>query len=364
MITYSLRRSISLACAGLLATTAAISVTNADDSEGVVRVRNSANSSVTRGQSPEFQAPRLQPVQHQTYAGQYQSFRPVALQAPRPLQSNRSFQPVSQPTGQVYQTIPQDYQSVPQYAPTIQQGYQPAPQAYYPVSNEVATSPVGDQMGCTSQGCTPSTTTACDSIDGGCCSTTSDCTTGCCPSDICFSDCDPVIGRRFGRRCGGGMCGDGFGGRLRGGRYGGMSGDGFCEDGSCGRRGCRRCGGGGIGGGNLIHNELARTCAWARLKFGYFVPTGSCGYGTPPFGHYSMVYPVNPQHFDARDGQVYAAQGYAGPVAVPLAPVVNHTYNYGWGIPSSRLTPVSHPVGLSQAQSYQSNQYAAPQGLQ
>jgi len=23
--------------------------------------------------------------------------------------------------------------------------------------------------------------------------------------------------------------------------------------------------------------------------------------------------------------------------------VVGHTYNYGWGIPSSRLTPVSRP---------------------
>ena len=29
------------------------------------------------------------------------------------------------------------------------------------------------------------------------------------------------------------------------------------------------------------------------------------------------------------------------PVAMPLAPNVEHQYNYGWGIPSSRLTPIS-----------------------
>lgn len=107
-----------------------------------------------------------------------------------------------------------------------------------------------------------------------------------------------------------------------------------------------------------LHADCREKAAWARCKFGYFIPTGNCGKGTPPFGHYSMVYPVNPQHFDARDGQVYAAQGYAGPVSVPLAPVVNHTYNYGWGVPSSRLTPVSHPVSPAQANAFQSNQMA------
>ncbi len=101
-----------------------------------------------------------------------------------------------------------------------------------------------------------------------------------------------------------------------------------------------------------LQNDCRETCAWARGKFGYFIPSGSCGQGTPPFGHYSMVYPVNPQHFDGRDGQVYAAQGYAGPVAIPIAPIVNHTYNYGWGMPSSRLTPLSHPVSPAQAYGY------------
>ncbi len=99
----------------------------------------------------------------------------------------------------------------------------------------------------------------------------------------------------------------------------------------------------------ILEESIEASCQekheWFRCKFGYFVPTGCCGKGCPPIGHYNMVYPVDPNHFDQRDGQVYAAQGYGGPVSVPLAPVVNHTYNYGWGVPSSRLTPVSRPIG-------------------
>jgi hypothetical protein len=90
--------------------------------------------------------------------------------------------------------------------------------------------------------------------------------------------------------------------------------------------------------------DLAEKGRWGRCKFGYFVPTGCGGAGCPPFGYYSMVYPLDPAHFDQRDGQVYAAQNYNGPVSVPLAPVVYHQYNYGWGVPSSRLTPVAHPA--------------------
>jgi len=77
-------------------------------------------------------------------------------------------------------------------------------------------------------------------------------------------------------------------------------------------------------------------------KFGYFIPTGNGGAGAPYFGHYARVYPQDVNHFDQRDGQLYGAQGYGAPIAVPLAPVVGHTYNYGWGVPSSRLTPVSN----------------------
>jgi hypothetical protein len=94
----------------------------------------------------------------------------------------------------------------------------------------------------------------------------------------------------------------------------------------------------------MLHDECEEKFGWFRCKFGYFFPNGSGGKGSPLVGHYSMVYPVNPGYQDPRDCNVYSAQGYYGPVAVPLAPVVNHTYNYGWGVPSSRLTPVSHPI--------------------
>ncbi|WP_437228323.1 hypothetical protein SH661x_000846 [Planctomicrobium sp. SH661] len=100
-----------------------------------------------------------------------------------------------------------------------------------------------------------------------------------------------------------------------------------------------------------IHNDFARKGAWIRGKCGHGDGSGGghghCGHdgpGRPLAGCYHIVYPVDPGYFDQRDGQVYAAPGYGGPVSVPLAPVVNHTYNYGWGIPSSRLTPVLHPV--------------------
>ena len=83
---------------------------------------------------------------------------------------------------------------------------------------------------------------------------------------------------------------------------------------------------------------------YLHCKFGYFIPTGGGGQGLPWVGHYSRVYPVNPYYNDSRDGQVWAAQGYGIPISVPLAPVVGHTYEYGWGVPSSRLVPVSHPA--------------------
>ena len=66
--------------------------------------------------------------------------------------------------------------------------------------------------------------------------------------------------------------------------------------------------------------------------------------GVAPIGRYNITYAVDPYQFDKRDGQLYGAQGYGVPVAVPLAPNVHHTYNYSWGIPSSRLTPVTRIV--------------------
>jgi hypothetical protein len=81
-----------------------------------------------------------------------------------------------------------------------------------------------------------------------------------------------------------------------------------------------------------------------RCKYGYFIPTGCGGAGCPPLGGYKRVYAVDPGYFDMRDGGIYAAQGYGVPIAVPLAPTVLSTYNYSWGVPASRLTPVTHPI--------------------
>ena len=88
----------------------------------------------------------------------------------------------------------------------------------------------------------------------------------------------------------------------------------------------------------------AALLSYLRCKFGYFIPTGGGGKGIPWVGCYARVYPVNPYYRDSRDGQMWGAQGYGMPMAVPLAPVVSHTYDLSWGIPSSRLTPVSTPA--------------------
>lgn len=61
----------------------------------------------------------------------------------------------------------------------------------------------------------------------------------------------------------------------------------------------------------------------------------------PTFGSSRVIYPTNPYYFDPRDGKVYAAQGYGMPVGMPLAPNVEHAYNYSHGTPASRLTPIS-----------------------
>lgn len=58
-------------------------------------------------------------------------------------------------------------------------------------------------------------------------------------------------------------------------------------------------------------------------------------------GRKKDIIAVNPDYYDGRDTELYATQMYGVPTAVPLAPVVRDSYNYGWGMPSSRLTPVA-----------------------
>lgn len=87
---------------------------------------------------------------------------------------------------------------------------------------------------------------------------------------------------------------------------------------------------------------FANNRALSNKLFGWLIPAGHGGQGSPLIGKYHINYAQNPHHFDPRDGGMYAAQGYGTHVTVPLAPNVRHQYNYGWGMPSSRITHVSN----------------------
>lgn len=88
-----------------------------------------------------------------------------------------------------------------------------------------------------------------------------------------------------------------------------------------------------------FHNKNARL---ADKLFGWMVPSGCCGQGCPPIGKYHMTYADQPDYVNPNDTQIYAAQGYGMPITVPLAPNVNHTYNYSSGIPASRVTTIGN----------------------
>lgn len=92
---------------------------------------------------------------------------------------------------------------------------------------------------------------------------------------------------------------------------------------------------------------------YLKKRFGYFNPTGCCRGGCPPVGSYKIIYATNPGHFDPRDGRIYAAPSTGIPVAVPIAPNVRYTWNYGQGMPSSRLTQLSTFVPAQRPQNLQ-----------
>lgn len=87
-------------------------------------------------------------------------------------------------------------------------------------------------------------------------------------------------------------------------------------------------------------NYHARNQRLANHLFGWMIPSGCCGQGCPPVGCYGITYADDPGYADSRDAQQYGVQGYGTPMTVPLAPNVRYSYNYSWGTPSSRLTPV------------------------
>lgn len=89
------------------------------------------------------------------------------------------------------------------------------------------------------------------------------------------------------------------------------------------------------------NNYQARNQKLSNHLFGWMVPSGCC----PPFGKYHVTYANDPGYADSRDGQVYGAQGYGTHMNVPLAPNVRQSYNYSWGTPASRITPIGHYAG-------------------
>lgn len=130
-----------------------------------------------------------------------------------------------------------------------------------------------------------------------------------------------------------------------------------CKMGKCPRcphhpgrcpRECRECRGGG-GPGDFKYRLADRFDRFGKrfaCKFGYFIPTGGDGKGLPPFGHYGGVYAVDAGHSHPSDrGSLYATEAYNVPVSVPIAPNVHKQWNYSWGTPSSRITPISNYRG-------------------
>jgi hypothetical protein len=92
-----------------------------------------------------------------------------------------------------------------------------------------------------------------------------------------------------------------------------------------GARGCNGC-------DNCRHGLLGSCCLFQCCHCGWRFLDAHC---------YCMTYAVSPWYCDPRDGRVYSAYGWGAPMTVPLAPTVTNQYNYGWGIPSGRLTPIS-----------------------
>lgn len=106
-------------------------------------------------------------------------------------------------------------------------------------------------------------------------------------------------------------------------------------------------------GGSCCCPWLSNLCCWkndcatCRSNFGRRVRCSMAWLKPLTYwdaGAQCDIIAVNPGYAHPNDiNQGYAAQGYGGPVTVPQAPNVRSNYNYGWGLPSSRLTPTSMP---------------------
>ena len=96
-------------------------------------------------------------------------------------------------------------------------------------------------------------------------------------------------------------------------------------------------------------NCWRQDCAAGRANFGHRVRCSMAWLRPLTYwdaGAQVDIIALDPNYAHASDlNQGYAAQGYGGPVSIPQAPNVRSNYNYGWGLPSSRLTPTSTPYG-------------------
>ena len=182
-----------------------------------------------------------------------------------------------------------------------------------------------------------------------------------CHGPVCHGHCVP------GRPCGPGLCLLGLPkfthdcppGQCGPGHYGpGHCGPGLCLPGlPC--LGGVPCLGGlpCLGGGPCLGLPLlGGHCGWVAHLCGHCGGPGQCywcsldGIGADAnngrkglHGKYEHVYALDPNYRDRRTGDVWASSQTGVPMAVPLAPNVRHTMEYGWGMPSSRLVPISRP---------------------
>lgn len=197
----------------------------------------------------------------------------------------------------------------------------------------------------------------------------------------CF---DPTMGMRNGGRGNGQARGVYGNGAFAGGAYGASGRNGNCPTGDCYGNAAGHGVGNGSGYGRGGHG------AYGNGMNGRYGNAGAMGYGAgngSAYGNASgyanggagngdcnqcnhngcrsgrclfggCYKPVEGYYNDPRDSEVYSAVGYGVPVTVPLPPAVRYQYQYGWGLPSTRLTR----VGNTYTQYYPQQQFTQTGG--
>ena len=113
---------------------------------------------------------------------------------------------------------------------------------------------------------------------------------------------------------------------------------------------------------------LLMSTVTASVNAGGNCPSGNCrwgsgwGSGSGWGGGSSSLYTNQSYYYDVRDTRLYSAQKFNVPVTIPAAPMVR-TYNYGWGIPSARLSPIGGYTAWYPDAPYTQNGGRLPGGL-